>query len=224
MPRNARTGVARERRVRSRAPGVRREEVRDVRGAILGATDRLLAERPLDEITVLDVIQAAGVSRASFYIYFESKNAAVATLAEEVTARIYDDLWEPFITGEEPPSEELLRQHWLETLTLWRQHQAVLVAAAQAWRADPDAFDQWGAVWRRYLEDTRAYIRRARAAGDAPSDLDADTLAAALIWLNENALYMAFTQSLPELADDERLARTMAGIWMRAIYGTMPFE
>jgi AcrR family transcriptional regulator len=210
--------------VRSRAPAVRREEIRDVRGAILGATERLLADRRLDEITVLDVIEAAGVSRASFYIYFESKNGAVAALAEEVTAKIYDELWEPFVTGEEPPSEELLTQHWLETLALWREHEAVLVAAAQAWRADPAAFYQWGAVWARYVNDTRAYIDRARAAGDAPNELDAGTLASALIWLNENALYMAFTETAPELADDERLARTMAGIWMRAIYGTSPFE
>ena len=224
MPRNVRTGVARERRVRSRAVSARREELRDVRGAILAATERLLSERPLDAITVLDVIEAAGVSRASFYIYFESKNAAVATLAEEVTERIYKNLWEPFIAGAEPPSEALMTQHWLETLALWREHRAVLVAAAEAWRAAPEAFYQWGTVWTRYVEDTRAYIARARARSEAPSELDADTLANALIWLNENALYMAFTRTAPELADDERLARTMAGIWMRAIYGTTPFE
>jgi AcrR family transcriptional regulator len=201
---------------------VRRDEARDVRAAILAATERLLEQRRLDEITVLDVIEAAGVSRATFYIYFESKNAAIAALAEDVTETIYRDLWGPFITGEEPPSEALLTEHLQQTLAIWREHQAVLVAAAEAWRADPAVFYQWGALWKRYVQDMRAYIERARAGGTAPSELDAEALASLLIWLNENALYLAFTQTAPEL-DDERLAPTLAGIWMRAIYGGTPF-
>src|SRR5580700_10981909 len=107
MARNARA-PARPRRERSRVAPTRRDESRDGRSAILEATEQLLAEKPLDEITVFDVIAAAGVSRATFYLYFESKNAAVATLAEEVIERIYAELWVPFITGAEPPSEALL--------------------------------------------------------------------------------------------------------------------
>jgi AcrR family transcriptional regulator len=203
---------------------VRRDDSRDVRTAILDATERLLAERPLDEITVFDVIAAAGISRATFYLYFESKNAPVATLAEEVTANIYADLWQPFITGIEPPSEALLTQHFVETIDIWREHRAVLMAAAGAWRADPAAFYQWGAMWSRYVEDATAYISRAREAGLAPPGLDAGALAATLIWLDESALYLALTGGSHDLRDDELLAPTLAGVWMRAIYGSVPFK
>src|ERR1700724_1821368 len=112
----------------------RRDDSRDLREAMLSATEALLADRSLDELTVLDVIQAAGVSRATFYIYFESKNAVVAALAESVIDKIYA-LWGPFMAGTEQPSEAMLTDHWMETLALWREHRDVLVAAAQAWRA-----------------------------------------------------------------------------------------
>jgi AcrR family transcriptional regulator len=224
MARNSSRVQTRPRRERSRATTVRRDDSRDVRTAILDATETVLAERPLDEITVFDVIAAGGVSRATFYLYFESKNAAVATLAEEVIERIYAELWEPFITGAEPPSEALLTKHFLETMVLWREHRAVLMAAAGAWRADPDAFYQWGALWTRLVNDTTAYIERARDAGIAPSELNAGELAAMLVWLDETAFYLALTGGSPQLHDDQRLCETIAGVWMRSIYGTAPFK
>jgi AcrR family transcriptional regulator len=202
----------------------KRDETRDVRTAILEGVERLLGERPLEEITVFDVIAEAGISRATFYLYFESKNAAVATLAEEVTSTIYAEKWQPFITGVEPPSEALLTEHFEETIAIWRQHRAVLMAAAGAWRADPDACSQWGAMWSRYVEDTTAYIERARATGLAPPGLDARTLAATLVWLDEAVLYLALTDGSADVRDDEKLAPTLAGVWMRAIYCSAPFK
>jgi AcrR family transcriptional regulator len=168
------------------------------------------------------VIEAAGVSRATFYIYFESKHATVAALAEAVMEPLYANLWVPLLTSAEPTWEALLADHWIKTLAFWREHQAVLVATAEAWRANPAALPQWGAIWSRYVEDIRAYIERARAAGDAPTELDAEALASLLVWMNENALYLAFTGEAPELADEKRLATTMSGVWMRSIYGSAP--
>ena len=202
----------------------KRDEARDVRTSILEGIERLLAERPFEEITVFDVIAEAGISRATFYLYFESKNAAVATLAEEVTSTIYAEVWQPFISGVEPPSEALLTQHFCETIAIWRQHRAVLMAAAGAWRADPDAFYQWGAMWSRYIDDASAYIERAREAGLAPPGIEARALAATLVWLDEAALYLALTDGSPDLRDDDKLAPTLAGVWIRAIYGSAPFK
>ena len=42
---------------------------RDVRRAILDATEGLLTEHRFDEIHVAAILRAAGVSRASFYFY-----------------------------------------------------------------------------------------------------------------------------------------------------------
>jgi AcrR family transcriptional regulator len=216
----ARAAESRPRRVAGRAGQPRGDEGRDLRSLILAATERLLGERRLDEITVLDLSEAAGVSRASFYTYFESKYAAVAALAEQVVDRIWRDHWSPFFAGSESPTLENYTDHWLQTMALWSEHQAVLVAAATAWRTDPAAIDGWRAVWTTYVHAIREFIERARERGDAPAGVDAATLAAALTWMNENALYLAFTEATPEFQDHRLLAETQSVIWFRAIFSS----
>jgi AcrR family transcriptional regulator len=208
------------RRSPGRAGGSKPEDGRDLRAMIIAATERLLEQRRLEEITVLDVIEEARVSRASFYIYFESKYAPVAALAEELADQIYDLHWAPFFGGSESPTLANYTDHWRKTVAVWGEHKAVLVAAAAAWRADPAAIEGWHALWTRYVTLNREFIARARASGMAPPGPDADALAAALTWMGENALYLAFTGSSPELTDDDRLAEIHALIWHRAIFGS----
>jgi TetR/AcrR family transcriptional regulator, ethionamide resistance regulator len=198
----------------------RGEEGGDAREAILSATERLLADRRLEDLTVVDIIEAAGISRATFYLYFESKHAPVAALAQEVLDGLDEELWAAWLAGDEPATESVMAEHWLQTIKRWRQHQVVLISAAHGWRTQPDAYARWGATFQRYVARVVQYIEQARARHGAPSDLDASTLAAMLTWLNESSIYMAFTGQAPELADDEQLARTLAGVWMRAIYGS----
>jgi len=95
-----------------------------------------------------------GVSRATFYIYFESKYGPVAALAEEVTEEIYETLWKPFVSGEETPSGRLVRDPCGDDSALGGAPR-VLVAAGSAWRADPAGIDQWRALWNRYVGTCR---------------------------------------------------------------------
>jgi AcrR family transcriptional regulator len=196
----------------------RGEEGVDLREAILSATERLLAGRRLDDLTVVDIIEEAGISRATFYLYFESKHAPVAALAQAVLDELDEELWAAWLAGDEPATESVMADHWLQTIKRWRENEVVLISAAHGWRTQPEAYARWGATFQRYVARVGQYIERARAVHGAPSDLDVRTLAAMLTWLNECTIYMAFTGQAPELADDEQLAKTLAGVWMRAIY------
>jgi TetR/AcrR family transcriptional regulator, ethionamide resistance regulator len=191
----------------------------DAREAFLSATERLLSERRLDDLTVVDIVEEAGISRATFYVYFESKHAPVAALAQEVLAELTEELWGAWLAADEPATESLMADHWLQTIARWREHQDVLVAAAHGWRTQPEAYALWGATLQRLVARVADWIERARAVHSAPAGLDASALAAALMWLDESAIYMAFTGQAPELADDAMLAKTLAGVWMRAIFG-----
>jgi AcrR family transcriptional regulator len=184
---------------------------------VLGAAERLLGKTRLDELTVVDVIEEAGISRASFYVHFECKHAAVAALAENVMEQIHD-IWYPWLAGEQPGSSRSLEAVWRQSIALWRRHQPVLIAAAEAWRADAAVSDAWGELMQRYALSVRGYIDRARAAGAAPAGPDAETLAGALVWLNESALYRAFNGSAPAPDDESRLIGALSAVWMRAIH------
>src|SRR5215216_5355986 len=62
----------------------RGEVQRDLRRAILDATEGLLVDHRFDQLTVADILSAARVSRASFYFYFQSKHAVLAELVRAV--------------------------------------------------------------------------------------------------------------------------------------------
>ncbi|WP_433191704.1 TetR/AcrR family transcriptional regulator [Nocardia sp. CA-107356] len=62
--------------------------------ALLDAATRVFAERGYDKTTVADITAAAGVSRATMYIYFASKDEIFLALA----AQVRDD----FLAAQEP--------------------------------------------------------------------------------------------------------------------------
>jgi len=67
-----------------------RQEPRRLRthAALMRAGAALLADRPIDAIPVDDIVDAAGVSKGSFFNHFESKDA----LAEAVSAEIREEI------------------------------------------------------------------------------------------------------------------------------------
>src|SRR5436309_15254176 len=77
---------------------------------IFAATERLLTEVPLHDISVADIIEQAKVARATFYFYFSSKYAVVAGLLVQIMDEIYDVV-EPFRarSADEPPDVALRR-------------------------------------------------------------------------------------------------------------------
>jgi AcrR family transcriptional regulator len=57
--------------------------------AILATCERLLGEKPLGEIGVDELAAGAGISRPTFYFYFESKNAVLRALVERLAEQMY---------------------------------------------------------------------------------------------------------------------------------------
>lgn len=88
--------MARARETTARGGGRRRGPSKGDRteAAILDVAWGLLPEKPLSSITISDLAQGAGISRSSFYFYFESKDAVVLALAqrvgEDIRAKIGD--------------------------------------------------------------------------------------------------------------------------------------
>src|SRR5438067_4134482 len=58
--------------------------------AIFDATEKLLAEHSLQELSVAQIIAEAGVSRATFYFYFGSKYSVAASLLARITDEIFE--------------------------------------------------------------------------------------------------------------------------------------
>ena len=72
---------------------IRRTESEAIRKEqILGAAQRVLREKGYDNSTNSDIVKEAGVAQGTFYLYFDSKKAAVMELAlklmDEITLRL----------------------------------------------------------------------------------------------------------------------------------------
>ncbi|PZQ58343.1 MAG: hypothetical protein DI570_18015 [Phenylobacterium zucineum] len=58
------------------------------RAALIGAGRRLYSERPVDAVTVDDIVQAAAVGKGSFYNHFADREALVRAISSEIRALV----------------------------------------------------------------------------------------------------------------------------------------
>lgn len=198
-------------------------EQRDVRDAILDATERLLAERRFDELSVADIVGVARVSRASFYFYFESKYAVLEDLVRRAVERARA-VAEPWVEGEAAPPERALHHGTGEGARLWREHAPVLRAIVENWRSDERLATLWVEMMDGFTAAATYRIERDRAAGRAPmTGVDARTLASVLTWMSERAYYLAAIGH-PAFSDEQRLIDALTAVWLSAIYYGPPSQ
>jgi len=188
-----------------------------VAASILDAAERLLAERPLAELTVADLLRAAGVARGSFYFYFESKEAVVAALLERIIDEVHDASLPWLDRGDTEPTEALGAAIG-GSLALWRRHAPVMRATVESWQTTPAIRELWGEVLERFAAESAAQIEKDRAAGVAPDGPPARSLGWALVAMNERSFYFAVADGEPE--QDDELAETLTSIWVSSIYGS----
>src|ERR1700758_2613885 len=109
--------------------------------AILSTAERLLAERPLADVSVDDLAKGAGLSRPTFYFYFPSKDAVLLTLFERVIVEA-DSALEALVAN--PPAD--LKTLWRTGINVFVEtfgsHRAVSLAADSA-RTNQDMRTLW---------------------------------------------------------------------------------
>src|SRR6201991_5144504 len=113
----------------TRKPQARRRERREqIERRLLDATDRLMADgTSFTELSVDRLATEAGISRASFYIYFEDKG----DLLRRLTTQVFEDLassgekwWS--VADRHDPADALAAI--TDIVAGYRRHQALLVA------------------------------------------------------------------------------------------------
>ena len=61
---------------------------RKIRGALLEACGELLAEKPIDALTINEIVDRAGVAKGSFYNHFSDKEALAAAVPEAIRVEV----------------------------------------------------------------------------------------------------------------------------------------
>ncbi|WP_199439973.1 TetR/AcrR family transcriptional regulator [Umezawaea beigongshangensis] len=187
---------------------------------ILEVAEALLAEKPLRTITIEDVANRAGITRPTFYFYFDSKYALLAALLERIVAVEVDgtDRWWRARPDGVTPRQACERVHH-DVLALWRRHAPVVREATEAMSLDPQLHAVYTQIVDRFVAGASTHIVREREHGSAPPGADPTTLAATLVWMAERNLYAAVADLVPRVSDEQRVA-AITDTWVRAIYGT----
>ncbi|TPG37229.1 TetR/AcrR family transcriptional regulator [Mycolicibacterium hodleri] len=205
----------------TRKPQARRQQRREqVERDLLEATERLMAGgTSYTELSVDRLATEAGISRASFYIYFEDKGHLLRRLAGQV----FDDLaaaaerwWS--VSRRRDPTDVLACMTGL--VASYRRHQPLLVALNEMAGYDP----QVGATYRDILDGIAArlgaVIQEGQADGFIRSELSAATAASALTWMTERTCQ----QNLPGRPEsyDAELASTLTQLVWGSLYLEAP--
>ena len=187
--------------------------------AIFEATEKLLSEHSLRDLSVAQIIAEAGTSRATFYFYFGSKFSVAASLLGRITNETFE-LVHPYLGGErsEPPIETVARS-LRAAIDIWARHRPTLRASMEHWSTNEEIGRQWIAGVELFTTELAGQIERDRKAGLAPDGPDARPLAAALVWGTQHCLYAAGLGVDGDLSGEQEAFEPLMAMWTRAIYG-----
>jgi AcrR family transcriptional regulator len=184
--------------------------------AILATAERLLEQRPLQEISVDDLARGAGISRPTFYFYFPSKDAVFLTLVDRLVEQADAGRGDLLQRLAEDPAAR-----WREGLQVFYEtfgaHRAVVLAGAQARTTNVEARELWAEVMETWVRDASTAIESERLRGAAPHGLPARELAIALVSMNERVLYATFAEDPPAIGE-QNVVDVLLSIWLSAIY------
>jgi AcrR family transcriptional regulator len=174
--------------------------------ALLDATIDLLEEgTPYAEISIDRIVRRAGLSRPTFYSYFEDKRALVLHLGDAFEQDI-GSVAEPWLGFADVP----LRDTLANVLAVYVRHRGVVGALTEAATYDADV----GAFWRGFHDRLRPSTERRIAAGHPHRSRGGPAARAhTLIWMTERSI----TEHLARPTVDETdLLDQLTWMWQTA--------
>jgi AcrR family transcriptional regulator len=184
---------------------------------LLVAVEKLLADgESFTEVSVERLVGEAGVSRSTFYVYFEDKGDLLQALTEDVMTEVIDAArgwWEL------PPDADRADVEAAMTgiVAAYRGHVTLMAAVVEASSYDARVRERFGELIQLALGEVASHIAEGQTRGFVRRDVDAEPVAGWLTWMAERGLYQ-----LVRLADDEagveRLTAALSAIVWNTLY------
>lgn len=203
-------------------PSLPRRRVRrspqQARAEIIAAAEHALAEGDFNALTVDRLMQRTGMTRSSFYHYFDDLDALVVGMLEQFERDIRDSV-DPWLKGEEDTADYrgATHRHLTRMFEVMYEHRPGARAVAQTADGESRVYTAWqDRVIDYFVALTADFIERQVTLGRSRVT-DPARLAQALILMNDavaNANLRRIDPDPPELA-----AGVLADVWNAAIYG-----
>jgi AcrR family transcriptional regulator len=173
----------------------------------------------LHELSVAQIIGAAGISRATFYFYFSSKFAVLTPLVEHAINEIFRVSRQSLTRTSGLSPEAAMRRRIQTSAQVWYANRAVLQATVENWNAVPELREVWLRALGGLTTALAAEIDAERALGRAPAGPDSRSLAATLVWTTERCLYVSGLNVPDAIGDQTETVEALTRLWLGALYG-----
>ena len=189
--------------------------------AIVEAAHELIKDVGYRDLTVDEVIKAAGVSRASFYFYFQNKKHLLMELSRSVMEELYE------VAGRHYPEKDQYSRIVLANISyldVWRREAAVLGQFFALSLVDDELAAIYGEYRERFEVRIRERVARLLDQGRIPA-CDPALLAGVLSAMVEFAAFRHFitNDSIGHAkVSFQDLVEQLSEAWYRAVYGADP--
>jgi AcrR family transcriptional regulator len=194
---------------------------RQTQAAIDVAARAVVARKGILATTISDIAAEAGRSTASFYNYYDSKEAMV----REWAVRFRDEARDRARAAAAPElsnSERAYRAaaaHW----NTYRHRLAEIISVSQLAMVSDDFAQYWAEICELPIELVTSIVEHAQQQGFCTGD-DPHLVAVALVSMLNQFCYTQLSGDGAKTADDDACITTLANIFYRTIYyeGTSP--
>lgn len=188
---------------------------RQTQAAIDVAARTVVARKGILATTVADIAAEAGRSTASFYNYYDSKEAMV----REWAVRFRDEARDRARAAAEPGLSNSERAyaaaaaHW----NTYRHRLAEIIAVSQLAMVSDDFAQYWSEICELPITLVTAMVKQAQQQGFCSGD-DAHPIAVALVSMLNQFCYTQLSGARAQAADDAACIATLGAIFYRTIY------
>jgi AcrR family transcriptional regulator len=188
------------------------------RAAVLAVAKQIFSTKGYHATSIDDLIEAAGIARGTFYLYFESKRAIFDELLDGLLGTI-QSVVRRIETGEgaAPPVEQMdaTVDRVLETLRANRELARIILREAVGIDADFDR--KLGDFWGRI----RGMIANAVKTGQEMQlvrECDPDVVAHCVLGAIKECVHWSFVEADPSGADLRQLGREMIAFTLMGLF------
>jgi AcrR family transcriptional regulator len=185
--------------VTRKTQGSRAERRDQIKARLLAAVESLLADgENFTELSVERLVSLAGVSRSTFYVYFEDKGELIRAWLAEIISEL-DVAAQAWWALDGDATWDDLRAALNRVVTVYRPHTTLMAAAFDAAAYDTGVRGQVDEMMQRNIAGLRKHIRTGQRTGSVDERLPAAQTAAWLTWMAERGLH----RLVRDAADDE---------------------
>jgi AcrR family transcriptional regulator len=188
---------------------------RQTQAAIDAAARAVIARKGILATTISDIAAEAGRSTASFYNYYDSKEAMVREWALRFRDEARDRAQaatEPELTNRER-AYRAAAAHW----NTYRHRLAEIISVSQLAMVSDDFAQYWADICELPISLVTAMVKQAQQQGFCVDD-DPHLVAVALVSMLNQFCYVQLSGDGARKADDDACITTLANVFYRTIY------